>query len=173
MAVIKDSGERRVFESGAVRDMAEGKGRFDLIPIDVVSELVASCEGYTQQFTIVPGLYETIGRFMKTGDVSNLYDVLSAAAEDRYENVYSALLDLAKHFEDGAKKYGENNWQKGLPVNSYIDSALRHLTKDCAGWTDEPHYRAFLWNITCAIWTAEHHPHLNPYKKETSEADKV
>ena len=26
---IKDSGERRKFETGAVRDMAEGKGRFD------------------------------------------------------------------------------------------------------------------------------------------------
>ena len=28
--MIKDSGERTQFESGAVRDMHEGKGRFDL-----------------------------------------------------------------------------------------------------------------------------------------------
>ena len=29
---VKDSGERRGFETGAVRDMAEGKGRCDLLP---------------------------------------------------------------------------------------------------------------------------------------------
>ena len=29
---LKDSGERREFETGAVRDRAAGKGRFDLIP---------------------------------------------------------------------------------------------------------------------------------------------
>lgn len=29
---ILDSGNRREFETGAVRDMAEGKGRMDLLP---------------------------------------------------------------------------------------------------------------------------------------------
>ena len=32
---ILDSGERRQFESGAVRDIAEGKGRCDLLPLDI------------------------------------------------------------------------------------------------------------------------------------------
>ena len=30
--VIKDSGNRREFETGAVRDIQEGKGRCDLLP---------------------------------------------------------------------------------------------------------------------------------------------
>lgn len=30
--VVKDSGERKQFETGAVRDTGRGKGRFDLIP---------------------------------------------------------------------------------------------------------------------------------------------
>ena len=30
--VVKDSGERKEFETGAVRDVSTGKGRFDLIP---------------------------------------------------------------------------------------------------------------------------------------------
>lgn len=30
--MIKDSGNRREFDSGAVRDIAEGKGRCDLLP---------------------------------------------------------------------------------------------------------------------------------------------
>ena len=29
---IKDSGERREFDTGAVRDIQEGKGRMDLLP---------------------------------------------------------------------------------------------------------------------------------------------
>ena len=33
---IKDSGERREFETGAVRDIQKGKGRCDLMPLDVV-----------------------------------------------------------------------------------------------------------------------------------------
>ena len=32
MSEILDSGNRREFESGAVRDMAKGKGRCDLLP---------------------------------------------------------------------------------------------------------------------------------------------
>lgn len=32
MTEIKDSGTRQEFETGSVRDMSEGKGRFDLIP---------------------------------------------------------------------------------------------------------------------------------------------
>lgn len=30
--MIKDSGERQEFETGSVRDMSKGKGRFDLVP---------------------------------------------------------------------------------------------------------------------------------------------
>ena len=32
---MHDSGNRREFDTGAVRDMAEGKGRFDLMPQDM------------------------------------------------------------------------------------------------------------------------------------------
>ena len=35
--MIKDSGDRTEFESGAVRDMHEGKGRCDLMPLDAIS----------------------------------------------------------------------------------------------------------------------------------------
>ena len=34
---IKDSGERKEFSTGAVRDIQEGKGRCDLLPLDVVA----------------------------------------------------------------------------------------------------------------------------------------
>ena len=38
--VIKDSGNRREFSTGAVRDMAEGKGRCDLLPLDVIAHIL-------------------------------------------------------------------------------------------------------------------------------------
>ena len=31
----------------------------------------------------------------------------------------AAILRLARHFEAGAKKYGERNWEKGIPINSF------------------------------------------------------
>lgn len=42
--MIKDSGHRREFETGAVRDMAEGKGRYDLLPWEAIHELALHCE---------------------------------------------------------------------------------------------------------------------------------
>lgn len=43
-STIKDSGERTAFESGAVRDMHEGKGRFDLLPMCVLLRLAKHFE---------------------------------------------------------------------------------------------------------------------------------
>lgn len=41
---IKDSGNRREFDTGAVRDMKEGKGRYDLLPWDAIHEIALHCE---------------------------------------------------------------------------------------------------------------------------------
>jgi len=76
------------------------------------------------------------------------------------------LLEVSMHFEEGAEKYGENNWQKGLPVKCYINSAVRHFLKYLREDTDERHDRAFCWNVLCAIWTDKHKPELNEYGKK-------
>jgi hypothetical protein len=41
---LKDSGHRREFSTGAVRDMAEGKGRMDLLPWAAIVEVSKHCE---------------------------------------------------------------------------------------------------------------------------------
>lgn len=64
-----------------------------------------------------------------------------------------AIYKLAKHFEDGADKYEARNWEKGIPLSTYIDSALRHIFKHLGGLTDEPHLVAAAWNIICAVET--------------------
>lgn len=91
---IKDSGKREVFETGANRDLAEGKGRFDLLP-------------------------------------------------------WHALEDLAKLFEAGCLKYGDRNWEKGIPAHRFADSAARHLAKFIRGDKDEDHLIAAAWNLLC------------------------
>lgn len=102
---IKDSGNRRAFTSGAVRDMSEGKGRMDLLP-------------------------------------------------------WSAIIEVAKHCENGARKYGEHNVDKGIPTHSLCDSAARHLAKYLEGWDDEPHLLAAAWNLLWAVQMTVTHPEM-------------
>ena len=145
--MILDSGNRREFDTGAVRDIQEGKGRCDLIPLVVVS-----------------GLYEhdpilvNLAGYQKTQDTGYLYHALLRFASLAYAgSKETMILEVSKHFEEGAKKYGENNWQKGLPANCYIDSAVRHYIKWHRGDSDEPHDRALVWNLMCCIWEVDHH----------------
>lgn len=42
--IVKDSGQRQDFGTGAVRDTQEGKGRFDLIPCEAMSRLAKHFE---------------------------------------------------------------------------------------------------------------------------------
>lgn len=44
-----------------------------------------------------------------------------------------AINGLVKVLEFGAKKYGRNNWQKGLPVTEVIDSLQRHTLAYMSG----------------------------------------
>ncbi len=95
---VKDSGDRRTFETGSVRDVRKGKGRYDLIsPI--------------------------------------------------------ALKRLAKHYENGAAKYGDRNWEKGQPLSSYMDSLIRHAYAYMAGDRSEDHAAAIAWNAFAVMHT--------------------
>ena len=73
---------------------------------------------------------------------------------------WDAIHELAIHCAEGAAIYGERNCEKGIPVHSLIDSAIRHLSCYLRGMKDEPHLRAALWNVAYAIWTEKHHPEL-------------
>jgi len=94
--MIKDSGERKIYENGFQRDMHKGKGRMDLLP-------------------------------------------------------WRAIIQVSKHCEEGALKYGERNIDKGCPQHSLIDSAFRHLSKYTIGETDENHLTAACWNLLWAL----------------------
>ena len=104
--MIKDSGDRTEFETGAKRDMHAGKGRMDLLP-------------------------------------------------------WYGIMEVSKHCEEGALKYGEHNVDKGIPLHSLLDSASRHLAKYIVGMDDEDHLRAACWNLLRALEQRTTHPELD------------
>lgn len=161
--MINDSGNRTKFESGAVRDIQEGKGRCDLLPLDIIDLWCDDGLKCTLYY---------VGEYLKHkgSKDSFLFALDHFAAEHQAKRIASGeddkmitldqykwnlVLEVAKHFEEGAKKYGDRNWEKGIPCTRYIDSAVRHYCKWRAGWTDEPHDRAFIWNILCCEWTRQ------------------
>ena len=73
---------------------------------------------------------------------------------------WEAIIEVAKHCEEGALKYGEHNVDKGIPIHSLVDSAFRHLAKYTMGMTDEPHLRAAAWNLLWALYMEVRHPEL-------------
>lgn len=71
---------------------------------------------------------------------------------------FQALMRLARHYEAGAIKYSDRNWEKGMDVSRYADAAMRHLIKYIAGWNDEDHLAAVAWNV----FSIMHHEHKLP-----------
>ena len=152
--MIKDSGVRREFPTGATRDIRPGKGRCDLMPLGVIGEWMDN------------QVLKNINDFIITGSNTYLYQALDE--EIAQVEIPKYILELSKHFESGAIKYGERNWEKGIPLSSYIDSAVRHYLKYLDGQKDENHFIAFVWNIICAIWTNNNLPEMRdlPYEQE-------
>lgn len=164
MADILDSGERREFSTGAVRDIQEGKGRCDLLPLGIVAEwifrehrmehknnLIIQIDTPCTLYKVYDALLENDFQYAR----DNVLSALHLFLEERSWTVYDAILEVSKHFQDGARKYGDNNWKKGIPLHCYIDSGVRHYLKWRRGDTDERHDRAFVWNMLCFLWTYE------------------
>ena len=62
---------------------------------------------------------------------------------------------LAQHYQNGANKYAERNWEKGLSVTRCIDSTLRHINKWREGYREEDHLVAAIWNLTVIVHQEE------------------
>lgn len=114
---IHDSGNRKAFDSGALRDRPEGKGMFSLISPVGLKRLALRCE---------------LGHLK---------------------------------YEDG------RNWEKGMPVSEFIDSALRHINQYMNGENDEDHLAAAMWNLQAAMHMEEKMPEMQdiPSRRLLSE----
>lgn len=154
---IHDSGNRTMFETGAVRDIQEDKGRCDLLPLRVIGEWAGS------------QVINEISKYVEGGDIENIWDAIEYAIGLTREQKIEAILDVSIQFKEGAVKYGERNWEKGIPAHSYIDSGVRHYLKHLRGDEDENHKRAFIWNMLCLIYTHAYLPEMIdlPFKKNS------
>lgn len=152
--MIIDSGDRTQFydKNGkpiAQRDMHEGKGRMDLVPLAEVARIIDDA------------ILEDLDSYIRSGDIYFLINAFKYFAEEHYPDIYTAILEVSIHYSEGAKKYQPRNWEKGIYLSSYIDSASRHYMKVLRGDDDEPHARAFMWNILGAMWTHNNIPDMN------------
>jgi hypothetical protein len=95
---VNDTGNHTELTTGAVRDTAEGKGRYDLLPT-------------------------------------------------------YAMYRLARHYENGAKKYADRNWEKGIPTSRFMESLIRHAFQYLGGDRSEDHLAAVAWNALGLIET--------------------
>ena len=145
---LVDSGTRRRFGTGAVRDGHEGVGRCDLLPLGVIGEQTND------------NILSLVEAYIRNGVYEVLWEAICIFSKRHYNETFTALLEVSKQYEDGAKKYNDRNWENGIPLHCYIDSGVRHYLKFLRGDTDEPHDRAFIWNMLGAIWTHENKPEL-------------
>lgn len=89
-----------------------------------------------------------------------------------------ALIELGNIFKYGEKKYGRDNWKKGLDYSEFYGSLLRHIyawgdgqdndncdgSEGCAGESAEycpkhsrlPHLAHALWNAICLMYYQRH-----------------
>ena len=172
MATLVDGGDRTNFDSGAMREIIDGKGRCDLLPLKQIAYLLGRDPKCNKN---APLILKLIDSYIYYGKTKDLYTVLNVFINENYDDPFTAMLELGKHYADGAKKYADRNWEKGLPLYSFIDSGLRHYFKFLRGDKDEPHDRAFMWNIFGAIWTQENHPECIdlPFADDVKDEQKV
>ena len=267
MAELKDSGNRREFETGAVRDMQEGKGRMDLVPWGVALSIKEAMGDlfYIRHYgyEVRNGKYQAVSAYQCIGPIVEYAEWMDKELNDteavcgchpnpidrlqeientfvkmaatfimfqqvtpdpinrlqEIENTFvrmaaapimfqqmtpdpmngqngfnhqsfsfddkgavttllndewaNAMLEVAKHYEDGARKYSENNWRKGIDPKIYFDSAMRHFMRWCRRMTDEPHNRAFIWNCMCGAWEAQQERHKIAYNTAKAESANV
>lgn len=75
--------------------------------------------------------------------------VRSSDADDtRFDLVSPIGLErLAMTCAEGAEKYGDHNWTKGMPVSECLNHCLRHVNMYLAGDNTEDHLAHAAWNL--------------------------
>ena len=70
------------------------------------------------------------------------------------------LRRLAETCAEGAKKYGDRNWQKGIPASVMLNHAIRHVFLYLQGDGSEDHLAHAAWNILGVCHFEETMPEL-------------
>lgn len=89
--------------------------------------------------------------------------VRSADAESvRYDLISPVgLAAVARACAEGAEKYSDYNWERGMPASDLLNHALQHIYKFLSGDRSEDHLGHAGWNVLGAIHSLEVWPELN------------
>lgn len=86
----------------------------------------------------------------------------SDAEATRYDLVSPIGLEaVARACAEGAAKYGDYNWEAGMPVHDLLNHALRHVYRYLAGDRSEDHLGHAAWGMLAAIHSEAVWPELN------------
>ena len=89
---------------------------------------------------------------VRSSDVEHLrYDLISPLG----------LARVAAACAEGAAKYGDHNWEKGMPVGDLLNHAIAHIYNFLAGDRSEDHLGHAAWGVLAAIHSEKLWPELN------------
>lgn len=169
-------GEKLREASGAMRHSREGKGRYDLLSPRVMGPFCTEAFNGAAKHPLQTWI-EALQHILKTlFDISGTFRAgvaMRRAFRDMHDYIHAletqdntmsdrvavsryALHRLALHMENGIKAgYDARNWERGISLGRFLDSAIRHTLQELNGEEDEDHAAAAFWNMHGFIHTWE------------------
>lgn len=81
---------------------------------------------------------------------------------ERYDLISPVgLRRIAQTCHEGAQKYSDYNWEKGMPISDMLNHAISHIYAYLSGDRLEDHLAHAAWNLLGACHSEELWPHLN------------
>lgn len=112
-----------------------------------------------KEFDVTKSTYEESSPAYTTKDSGLREDFATGARRDvqldkpRYDLIpVGPLRRLAELYARGAAKYGEHNYQKGIPYRRVYASLFRHLIQWASGDRSEDHLAAVAWNAFALMY---------------------
>jgi hypothetical protein len=84
------------------------------------------------------------------------------ADDERYDLISPIALEaVARIYAEGAKKYGDYNWEKGFSISDLMNHGIRHYNLYMRGDRSEDHLGKLIWAAMAAKHSEVCWPHLN------------
>jgi hypothetical protein len=78
------------------------------------------------------------------------------------------LRRVAETCKEGAEKYSDFNWERGMPIHDLLNHAIPHIYKYLSGDRTEDHLAHAAWNLMAAMHSEELWPELNAGRLRTA-----
>ena len=123
--------------------------------------------GWSASRSIFRKLYGGLAIEKKTRDLDvKTFNSGAVRSADRRQERYDlispvGLRRLAEACHEGAEKYSDYNWERGMPVNDILNHCISHLYSYLSGDRSEDHLAHAAWNCFAAMHSEEIWPEIN------------